>query len=324
MRSRQKFFKIVRTQRIKIFYCNNNGERIEKLSQQDELRIFCMDAFLNVVEIGQYIMTKDTGDFTQFNTVACREYSLPREEEDAPQPRGCIQGNTKIGPVLEVTISYMHGKHEVENIIISWSRDNTHSWVRISHGSNKFVMDSNNNDTVPGDQLEEHVLQLGVLSDAVLHSIGVFTHVRPRDPWNIRTNSNASPPTRLRRPTKKAARKTRSCAFTPSRNHCAMILQLAQSLQNMCVMARVTTLLITSSADCLRSAVMRPIVIVWITASRTPVKLFAILKNNFESLGSSKRKHRSSVVTPDGPPAAPLLAVFIVLLQPKLIQCKWS
>ena len=57
-----------------------------------------MDAFLNVVEIGQYIMTKDTGDFTQFNTVACLEYTLPREEEDAPQPRGCIQGNTKIGP----------------------------------------------------------------------------------------------------------------------------------------------------------------------------------------------------------------------------------
>ena len=38
-----------------------NGERIEKLSQQDKLSKFCMDAgFLNVVEIGQYFMTKDT------------------------------------------------------------------------------------------------------------------------------------------------------------------------------------------------------------------------------------------------------------------------
>ena len=38
-----------------------NGERIEKLSQQDRLSKFCMDAgFLNVVEIGQYFMTKDT------------------------------------------------------------------------------------------------------------------------------------------------------------------------------------------------------------------------------------------------------------------------
>ena len=75
------------------------GERIEKFSQQDKLSKFCMDAgFLNVVENGQYFMTKDTGDLTQFNTVACREYTLPREEE-ASQPTGWIQGNTKIGPV---------------------------------------------------------------------------------------------------------------------------------------------------------------------------------------------------------------------------------
>ena len=37
------------------------GEQIEKLSQQDKLSKFCIDAgFLNVVEIGQYFMTKDT------------------------------------------------------------------------------------------------------------------------------------------------------------------------------------------------------------------------------------------------------------------------
>ena len=36
-------------------------ERIEKLSQQDKLSKFCTDAgFLNVVEVGQYSMTKDT------------------------------------------------------------------------------------------------------------------------------------------------------------------------------------------------------------------------------------------------------------------------
>ena len=37
------------------------GERIENLSQQDNLSKFCMDAgFLNVVEVGQYFLTKDT------------------------------------------------------------------------------------------------------------------------------------------------------------------------------------------------------------------------------------------------------------------------
>ena len=119
-----------------------------------------MDAgFLSVVENGQYFMTKDTGDLTQFNTVACREYTLPREEA-ASQPKGWIQGNTKIGPVLEVATSYLHGKHGVEIRIMSLSRDNTHSWVRISHGSNKFVMNLNNNETeIPEDQLEEYALK---------------------------------------------------------------------------------------------------------------------------------------------------------------------
>ena len=55
------------------------GERIEKLSQHDKLSKFCTDAgFLNVVKIGQYIMTKDTGE--QFHAVACREHTLPKED----------------------------------------------------------------------------------------------------------------------------------------------------------------------------------------------------------------------------------------------------
>ena len=48
-----------------------------------------MDAgFLNVVEIGQYFMTKDTAEFTQFtDAVACHEYTLPREEEASAPKR---------------------------------------------------------------------------------------------------------------------------------------------------------------------------------------------------------------------------------------------
>ena len=68
---------------------------------------------------------------------------------------------TKFGPVLEVTTSCLYGKYGVEIRIWSLNEDSTHSWVRTSHGSNKFVMDSNNNDReVPEDQLEEHALQL--------------------------------------------------------------------------------------------------------------------------------------------------------------------
>ena len=44
---------------------------------------------------------------------------------------------------------------------MSSNRDNTHSWVRISHGSNKFVMNLNNNETeIPEVQLQEYALKL--------------------------------------------------------------------------------------------------------------------------------------------------------------------
>ena len=137
------------------------GERIEKLSQQDKLSKFCMDAgFLNVVENGQYFMTKDTAEFSQFtDAVACREYTLPRDEETS-EPKGWIKGNTKIGLVLEVTTCCLQGKYGVEIRIMSMHKDNSPSWVRISHGSNKFVMNLNNNEQeIPEVQLEEHALK---------------------------------------------------------------------------------------------------------------------------------------------------------------------
>ena len=62
------------------------GERIEKLSQQDKLSKFCTDeGFLTVVEVGQYFMTRDPEDFSQFtDAVACREHTLPRDEDTIP------------------------------------------------------------------------------------------------------------------------------------------------------------------------------------------------------------------------------------------------
>ena len=57
-----------------------------------------MDAgFIHVVEIGQYFMTKDTGDFRQFRAVARREYTLPRSDGSS-QPRGWIQGKQESDP----------------------------------------------------------------------------------------------------------------------------------------------------------------------------------------------------------------------------------
>ena len=55
---------------------------------------------MRIVEVGQYFVTKDTGDFRQFRSVACREYTLPRDDPSS-QPKGWIQGNMRIGPVLD-------------------------------------------------------------------------------------------------------------------------------------------------------------------------------------------------------------------------------
>ena len=134
-------------------------ERIELLAQENKVSKFCMDAgFIHVVEIGQYFMTKDTEE--QFFARACREYTLPRSDESS-QPKGWIQGNTRTGPVLEITTNYLYGKHGIEVRIWSLSKNNSQSWVRISHGSNKFVIDSNYNNTeVPADLPEEQASQL--------------------------------------------------------------------------------------------------------------------------------------------------------------------
>ena len=79
-------------------------ERVERLSQQNRVIKKCIDAgFLTTVEVGQYFMTKDTEEFSQFTEpMTCREYTLPRDEKST-DPKGWIQGNTKNGPVLEVT-----------------------------------------------------------------------------------------------------------------------------------------------------------------------------------------------------------------------------
>ena len=70
-------------------------ERVERLSQQNRLIKICIDTgFLTTVGVGQYFMTTDTEEFSQFTEpVTCREYTLPRDEKTS-DPKGWIRGNT--------------------------------------------------------------------------------------------------------------------------------------------------------------------------------------------------------------------------------------
>ena len=69
-------------------------QQVKSLSP-DRLSKFCKEArFMSVVEVGQYFVTRNASEF--LHTVACREYTLPRD----------VRGNTRIGPILEVTTSF--------------------------------------------------------------------------------------------------------------------------------------------------------------------------------------------------------------------------
>ena len=62
---------------------------------------------MSVVEVGQYFVTRNASEFQ--HTIACREYTFLRDDTSS-QPKGWIRGNTRIGPVLEVTTSFQHFK----------------------------------------------------------------------------------------------------------------------------------------------------------------------------------------------------------------------
>ncbi len=138
-------------------------QQVESLSPENKVSKFCKEAgFMRVVEVGQYFVTKDTGDFRQFRSVACREYTLLRDDP-ASQPKGWIQGNMRIGLVLEVTTSFQHFKYRIEIRIWSVNQNNSQSWVRISYGTVKYVVDSiQDNTEIPADPQEERVPQTSI------------------------------------------------------------------------------------------------------------------------------------------------------------------
>ena len=116
----------------------NYFQQVNSLSPEDRLSKFCKEAgFMSAVEVGQYFVTRNASEFL-LRSVACREYTLPRDDP-ASEAKGWIQGNTRIGPILEVTTSYQHFKFGVEVRIKSVKEDNSQSWVRISYGTIRYV-----------------------------------------------------------------------------------------------------------------------------------------------------------------------------------------
>ena len=71
--------------------------------------------------------------------------------------------DVRIGPVLEVTTSFRHFKYGIEIRTWSVNQDSPHSWVRISYGTVKYVIDSiEDNTEIPANPHEDQTSQTSV------------------------------------------------------------------------------------------------------------------------------------------------------------------
>ena len=120
-------------------------ERMERLSQQNRvILILYSDAgFLTTVDAGQYVMTKDTEEFSQFtDLVTCREYSTVHHEMKNHLTRKVgFEGTPKLGPYWKSQPATYKVNLEWKFRIETVNKDNSHSWVRISHGLIKLATD---------------------------------------------------------------------------------------------------------------------------------------------------------------------------------------
>ena len=145
----------------KIFYCNSMENELKSYHNKTNWANFLrMQDFWMLLKLDNTSWRKTLRNpqkFMQWPVVI----TLFQETKKLHNQKGWILENTKIGPVLEIATCCLHGKYGVEIRISSVNTDNSHSWVRISHGSNKFVMNLNYiEQEIPEVQLEEYALKL--------------------------------------------------------------------------------------------------------------------------------------------------------------------
>ena len=160
--SRQTCFWVMMTQWIKIFYCSNMENELKRCHNKTNWAIFFlwMQDFWMLLKLDNTSGLKilqNSHNFMQWPVVS----TLCQEKKKRLTRKVWIRGNTKIGPVLEVTTCCLQGKYGVEIKIMSISKDNSHSWISISHGLNKLVTNLDNNEQETSEvQFEEYAPRL--------------------------------------------------------------------------------------------------------------------------------------------------------------------
>ena len=137
-------------------------QQVESLSPENRVSKFCKEAgFMRVVEVGQHFVTKDTGDFKRFRSVACpwiysstRRSSFTTKWLDSRKHENwtCIGSHNQ----LHVRKTWNWNQNLVND-------HHSQSWVGISYGTVKYVIDSNHNNTeIHADPLEAQTSQTSV------------------------------------------------------------------------------------------------------------------------------------------------------------------
>ena len=134
-------------------------ERITMLSQENEVSKFCMNAgFIHVVEIGQYFMTKDTGDDSLRRLVV---NTLFQEVTNHDNRKDGFRETQELDPYWKLRQVVYMANMELRSESGLWDKTILNLGSEFLYGPNKFVIDSNcNNTEVPADLPEEQALQL--------------------------------------------------------------------------------------------------------------------------------------------------------------------
>ena len=94
-----------------------------------------------MVEVGQFFYALPSLDEPKIRSL-CREYALPREDEEENCAKVWIRSNEQFGPVLEVKVCKTIGGYSVEVKVPSLFEDQTNSWIKIVSGVEKYVREA--------------------------------------------------------------------------------------------------------------------------------------------------------------------------------------
>ena len=151
VKSRKKFFWWRTHHHTRIFSCNDMKNGLKKIHRETKWVnfVWMQDSYMLLrLDSISWLRTQKNSKFREFvvNT-------LFREVTNHHNQKGWIQGNTRIGPVLEITTSCLFGKHGIEIRICLWVKttlnpgseflmDRLNSWLIRSTTTQKFLWGS--------------------------------------------------------------------------------------------------------------------------------------------------------------------------------------